>query len=135
MVYHVDPIYLAVHSSLETGNGSSRLARGVVEGYEGYYNMYGIKAWTELNGAIYAKEQGWDSVYKAILGGAEYIGFNYIHAGQDTLYKMRWNPLNPGTHQYATDIAWASKQANKLADIYLEFFSDVGYQWDIPIYK
>ena len=28
---------------------------------------------------------------------------------QNTLYSMRWNPKNPGEHQYATDIKWAEK--------------------------
>ncbi len=28
--------------------------------------------------------------------------------------KMRWNPIHPGVKQYATDIKWAQKQADKI---------------------
>ena len=27
---------------------------------------------------------------------------------------MRWNPSNPGTHQYATDIHWATVNAQTI---------------------
>ena len=41
-----------------------------------------------------------------------------MKAGQNTLYKMRWNPANPGTHQYATDINWANVNAQVLKQFY-----------------
>lgn len=31
---------------------------------------------------------------------------------------MRWNPKNPGEHQYATDIKWAESNATIIADFY-----------------
>lgn len=33
---------------------------------------------------------------------------------------MRWNPQNPGTHQYATDVRWAQHQANTIKSLYDE---------------
>ncbi|MCS1350236.1 N-acetylglucosaminidase [Mechercharimyces sp. CAU 1602] len=138
MVYQVDPIYLVIHANLETGGGTSNLARGTVPGYEGYHNVYGIKAYDsnpEENGARYAKEQGWSSVSRAIMGGVRYIADTYIHVGQNTLYKMRWNPVNPGVHQYATDIDWANKQATRIATTYLEFFEEVEVSWDLSFYQ
>src|SRR5699024_11256103 len=58
--------------------------------------------------------EGWFTPQDAIVGGAEFIGEKYISVGQDTLYKMRWNPANPATHQYATDAGWAVKQTGNI---------------------
>jgi cell wall-associated NlpC family hydrolase len=121
--YNVNPIYLVMHSNLEGGKGTSKLATGTVPGYTGYYNVYGVGAYdgsADTSGAKFAKQQGWDSIDKAIEGGAKFVAQNYIAKGQDTLYRMRWNPANPGTHQYATDIAWASKIASTMATLVKE---------------
>ena len=88
--------------------------------------MYGYGA-TDTNpiegGAQIAFNNEWFTPEEAIIGGAEKIGENYIgngESGQSTLYEMRWNPENPGQHQYATDIGWALKQTNimNLEEIY-----------------
>jgi mannosyl-glycoprotein endo-beta-N-acetylglucosaminidase len=99
--------------------------------------MYGYGAKDSdplLGGATFAYEQGWTTPEKAIIGGAQLIAQNYINKGQDTLYKMRWNPDSPGTHQYATDIGWAVKQVNNLKKLYdmLDFYTLV---FDVPVYK
>ena len=61
-----------------------------------YHNVFGIGAYDSsplIEGIKYAKNAGWDSVSKAIIGGAKFIGQSYIKAGQNTLYKC------VGTHQ------------------------------------
>lgn len=129
--YNVNPIYLAVHARLETGNGTSKLSKGVrVTSVDGkavtprvVYNMYGIGAYDKnpvKYGAEYAYKQGWFTPEKAITEGARWVGANYINSSkykQNTLYEMRWNMTNAGVgwHQYATDIAWAEKQAKMMA--------------------
>lgn len=126
---NINPIYLVMHSNLEGGNGTSALATGKVEGYSGYFNVYGIGAYdgtAERSGAEYAKKQGWTSVDAAIKGGAKFVAQDYVAKGQDTLYRMRWNPANPGTHQYATDIAWASKIASRMASLVQRLGLSVG---------
>lgn len=88
-------------------------------------------------GAEYAYKQGWTSVEKAIEGGAKWISENYINNskyGQNTLYKMRWNPEKPAEHQYATDIAWASKQAKSMSSMF-EAFPTAKYKFEIPRYS
>ncbi len=138
--YSVSEVYLAAHSALETGNGTQELANGVVVNGKKVYNMYGIGAvdGTAIeSGAQYAYKMGWDTPEKAIEGGAKWISENYINDEkyhQNTLYKMRWNPDIPGTHQYATDIAWAINQAPAIKEMY-DNFPNAKLTFDIPEYQ
>lgn len=136
----INEIYLISHALLETGNGTSRLARGVeVEGII-VYNMFGIGAVDSDpigGGARTAYEHGWDTPEKAIIGGAEWVANRYINGAykQNTLYKMRWNPENPN-RQYATDVAWAYKQTRTLGIIArLAQQYDLVLNFDIPNYR
>ncbi|GEM_PF-2209475 len=158
----VNDIYLLSHALLETGNGLSQLAKGVEVGVDTSgkpvlvtssnrknlshikttYNMFGIGA-VDNNalegGAIRAYNEGWFTPEEAIIGGARFIGSNYIKAGQNTLYKMRWNPAamaadKAAKHQYATDIGWASKQTARIYNLYSEIgITDA--HLDIPQYR
>lgn len=138
--YNVNEIYLMAHANLETGNGKSILANGY--NYKGttVYNMYGIGA-VDSNpiqkGAEYAYKMGWTSPEIAIVEGAKWISQSYINRQgnrQNTLYKMRWNPDQPGVHQYATDIGWAAKQAQMIQGIYNNF-KEANLIFDFPTYK
>ncbi|SFC23588.1 mannosyl-glycoprotein endo-beta-N-acetylglucosaminidase [Bacillus sp. OV322] len=147
--YGVNEIYLISHSLLETGNGSSTLSNGIlVKSVNGkavtpktVYNMYGIGAkdsCPERCGSEYAYSAGWFTPEAAIIGGAKFIGDGYVNAGQDTLYKMRWNPdgmVTKGyaTHQYATDIGWAFKQTSRISQMYAQL-SKYTMQLDVPTY-
>ena len=138
--YNVSEVYLVAHACLESGNGTSQLATGVEVNGTTVYNLFGIGAVDESPidaGAEYAYKQGWTSVEKAIEGGAKWISENYINNskyGQNTLYKMRWNPEKPAEHQYATDIAWASKQAKSMSSMF-EAFPTAKYKFEIPRYS
>ncbi|MFC0559260.1 cell wall-binding repeat-containing protein [Halalkalibacter alkalisediminis] len=134
--HKVNEIYLISHALLETGNGLSSLARGVEVQGKTVYNMYGIGAFDSCPhtcGAQYAYDQGWFTPEAAIVGGAEFVARNYLNRGQDTLYKMKWNPANPATHQYATDIGWAVKQTTRMANLY-GMVSNYTLSYDIPRY-
>ncbi len=138
--YNVSEVYLAVHACLETANGTSELANGIEYNGERVYNMFGIGAIDEDpigGGASYAYQNGWTTPEKAIDGGAEWISTYYINNpdyAQNTLYKMRWNPKAPGNHQYATDVAWASKQSQTLKNMFLAF-PKAKLVFDYPVYK
>ncbi|WP_404455536.1 peptidoglycan-binding protein [Oceanobacillus kapialis] len=158
----VNEIYLLSHALLETGHGTSDLATGIEVGenkkgepvlvtkynedsltnVKEVYNMFGIGAYDDTareDGAKTAYRNGWTTPYKAIIGGASFIGNNYVKAGQNTLYKMKWNPgamdkLGEADHQYATDIGWASKQIYTMYNLY----QDIGITnvlLDVPEYK
>jgi beta-N-acetylglucosaminidase len=99
--------------------------------------MYGIGAKDSCPlqcGSEYAYKMGWTTPEKAIIGGAEFIAEGYISIGQDTIYKMRWNPDAPGTHQYASDIGWASKQVNRINSLY-GLLSEYTLVFDVPKYQ
>lgn len=135
--YGVNAIYLAVHASLETGNGTSPLGTGIMVDGVKVYNMYGIGALdgnAVVTGSKMAKKMGWTTPEKAIAGGAAWIANHYIKAKQNTLYKMRWNPEKPGTHQYATAANWALAQSKSLKRE-CDLFPDVTLPLDIPVYK
>ena len=146
--YNVNEIYLMAHALHETGNGRSTLAEGVPVDKNGnvvskskaahtVYNMYGYGAIDSdpLNGgAKYAFNNGWFTPEAAIIGGAKDIANNYINSGQNTLYKMRWNPASPGYPQYATDVAWALAQTANISKIY-DSISNYVLVYDVPVYS
>jgi hypothetical protein len=47
-------------------------------------------------------DQQWFTVRDGIIGGAQFVSQNWVNAGQDTLYKMRWNPEGAEAKGYAT---------------------------------
>ncbi|WP_275583243.1 MULTISPECIES: N-acetylmuramoyl-L-alanine amidase [unclassified Mammaliicoccus] len=142
----INEIYLISHALLETGNGTSDLANGGAIDQNGnvdlnaqtkYYNVFGVGAIDKnaLYGGIkYAQQAGWNTPEKAILGGAQFIANNYIKSGQNTLYKMRFNPQNPGVHQYATGIDFAKSNAKRISDFYQQIQTD-GQYYDVDQYK
>ncbi|MEK3888467.1 GW dipeptide domain-containing protein [Bacillus sp. FSL K6-3431] len=138
----VNEIYLISHALLETGNGSSTLAKGVKYNGKTVYNMYGIGAYDSCPvecGAKRAYDEGWFTPAQAITGGAKFIGNEYIKQGLDTLYKMRWNPNYAATNntigkQYATDIGWAYKQTTRMNQLY-SLLDAYKITLEIPRYK
>ncbi|QHW36537.1 autolysin [Staphylococcus ursi] len=144
--HNINEIYLISHALLETGNGTSQLANGghvdknnkvVTTGEPKYYNMFGIGAIDTdalRNGFKTAEKYGWNTVSKAIIGGAEFIRDRYIGSGQNTLYRMRWNPEHPATHQYATDINWANVNAQRMKSFY-DQIGETGKYFDVDVYK
>ncbi|WP_413474894.1 glucosaminidase domain-containing protein [Staphylococcus equorum] len=143
--YNINEVYLISHALLETGDGTSELANGgdvvddkvVTDGPNKYYNMFGIGAVDSdavKQGFATAKSNGWDTVKKAIVGGAKFISSSYISQGQNTLYKMRWNPENPGEHQYATDVRWAEHNATRIKGFY-DSMGKLGKYFDVNTYK
>lgn len=137
--YNVSEIYLVAHACLETGNGTSQLSTGVEVNGETVYNMYGIAAYDDsalASGSQKAYKEGWTTPEAAIIGGAEWISEYYINSDsgrQNTLYKMRWNPDNPGEHLYATDIGWAVKQAVIIENM-LTQFPEASLAYEVPVY-
>lgn len=116
---------------------------GTWPGYEGYYNFFNIGAYAHsgngavTNGAIYAKNQGWNSPYNCILGSAQFLGKNYIHKKQNTTYLQKFNVAgdNLYNHQYMSNInAPASESKIRAGKATPEELTG-GMSFLIPVYK
>ena len=142
-ISNVNVIYLVAHALLETGNGTSNLARGIVVNGKVVYNMFGVAAYDsnpDGYGSQYAYSQGWFTIDQAILGGSNFIGTGYINNSnrkQNTLYKMRWDPGNYGSaspHQYATDVRWAYNQVYNIKRL-LDLCPNAKLVFDVPVFS
>ena len=98
------------------------------------------------NGAMHAKSQGWNTLEKGLLGGAEKIRREYMDAYQNTLYLQKWNvdirsvADNGGSRnfwgQYMQNIGGAKTEGDRL----FETFKDSGrlesnLNFSIPVYE
>lgn len=135
---NINEMYFFAHMMIETGWGTSPMAKGkwfdagtayISSGDSKwceagtYHNFIGWGAYnTNPNGAYdYARYYGWNSVGSALDGAAEKLAKFYIYDGQETLYEMRWNSdaaAQGPSHQYCTDINWAKNIAQTM-----------GYNW------
>ncbi len=111
----LSPYFIAARAGLESGYGTSKLAKGTVAGYEGYYNFYGIGAEDSnpnLKGAQYAKSKNWNTKRRAVIEGAAWVKNQYISCLQYNAYFMKFCFIpNREWHQYMTDIRAPYKDA------------------------
>ena len=141
--YNVSPYVLVSRVVQEVGSQGSTIVSGTVSGYEGYYNFYNIKATGNqdqiiTNGLKYAKEMGWDSPYKAIVGGSSFLSDSYINEGQDTLYLQKWDLFGPmfGNHQYQQNIQAPSTESVGTYNGYNKSaLLDNDFVFSIPVFK
>lgn len=150
--------HLVSRSKNEIGNGTpSNSVSGKVAGYEGLYNFYNIGANDSaipgqniINGLKFAKNANsrtnkaacmipWTNPFRAIMGGAYYIGCNYINKGQNTLYFERFNVLSgeyyPNyTHQYMTNLAAPATEGTSTSRGYSEDAASLALEFLIPVY-
>lgn len=129
----MNPYYIACRAALESGYGSSQFAKGIVAGYEGYYNFFGIQCYDSnpTIGAKYAKERNWNTVEISITEGANWIKDQYLDRGAVTPYFFRyagfWNK------SYMSD----GQAPEKEAQILKRAFSDPNAKahFIIPVYR
>ena len=125
----VSPFLMATRVRQEQGaSGTSALISGKYKGYEGYYNYYNISASGTsdkeviITGLEKAKKEGWDSQYKALKAGAEFLGSSYINAGQDTLYLQKFDVDNRVNgvfwHNYMQNIQAPYTEGRKVFQAY-----------------
>jgi len=131
---NISAFYIKSKIIQEVGIKGSNSVTGTYPGYEGYYNFFNYGAYDEgddiANGLTFAKQKGWDSQYKAIVGGAELIGKYYINQGQNTAYFNKWDVvgtkiLKDGESQTVQekDLFWHQYMTN-IQDPYSQAFSN-----------
>ncbi len=138
----VSPYHLASRCKQEQGtSGTSPLISGVYSGYEGYFNYFNVGAYTtssassSVNGLIYAKTKGWDTIYKSISGGAEVVADNYVKKGQNTIYFEKFNVVYQASlysHQYMTNVQGAMSEGSSMASAYTD--KNRAFVFYIPVY-
>ena len=146
---NVDPYYIAVRIRQEQGTDGSSLSsgKGYNEQYVGYYNFFNISASGNsseeiiLNGLKYAKDEGWDTIEKALEGGAKFIAKKYIAVGQNTLYFQKFDVVEDEIyglywHQYMQNLLAAQNEGTTVRKLYeaLEAVEN-NYTFIIPVYE
>lgn len=109
---------------------------------DGYYNLFNIKASGDgvfqiyRNALTYAKSHGWDTKWKALRGGAEFLKDSYIGQGQSTLYLQKFDVLTTGSlHQYMQNVGGALSEGRTLYRFFAENgLTDQVCTFRIPVY-
>ena len=139
----VSAYVLAAIMVSEQGSTVTSLTSGTYSGYEGYYNFFNINATGSTttavieNGLAYAKSQGWNTVEKSIMGGAEFYANSYFDYDQDTYYYMHYNVINGSSsywHQYATAVWAAYNSTYSISSVYSSL-TDAEFTFRIPVYN
>lgn len=157
----VSPYHLASRAKQEvviSANAFSLSATGTVSGYEGLHNFYNIGASNSTaqmgaikNGLKFAKYGGtnatlnkaclipWNNIHDAIVGGAYYIGYNYISRGQNSIYLQKFNVTGRSTynHQYMGNVEAPKSEGYKVYLAYkaMEDYEDMTITFSIPVYN
>ena len=158
--YNVSPIHLASRTRQEIGDTTAVIS-GASFSYNGktysnLYNAYNIGAYSGADnwkrGLIYANggEDGyekstyygrpWNSLKKAIIGGAEFISDGYINNNQYTGYLQKFNVINGqsevGVHQYMTNLRAPLGEASSTYSTYSSFsMLNNEFVFTIPVYN
>ena len=154
--YGISPLHIASRIRLEVGKNGSDSTNGTTftyngNTYSGYYNFFNIGAYEQtVNGVHYssitmglvtAMNKGWDTIDKAIDGGAAFLANGYITQGQGTLYYQKFN-VRPGatyssyTHQYMTNIQAPATEGNQTYNSYADSnILSQSFIFEIPVYN
>lgn len=145
----VSPYHLASRSKQEVVTGATSVSSAVTgtnESCPGIFNFYNIGATSStnpiLNGLKWASTgdtflRPWNNRYRSIVGGAMYIGSNYINRGQNTGYLQKFNvtPTNTYNHQYMTNVEAANSEALKTKNAYSGMLDSIPLVFSIPVYE
>ncbi|MBO5856952.1 MAG: Ig-like domain-containing protein [Clostridia bacterium] len=154
----VSPYHLASRTVQEVGKNGSGSTSGTYKAkdgtnYSGFYNFYNIGATASSdpigNGLKYATGTTssatqinryllpWNSQYKAIVGGAKWIGYGYINNKQDTLYYQKFNVVNKvWTHQYMANVMAPASESVTIKNAYSNLgILDNSFTFIIPYYR
>lgn len=150
--YGVSPVHLASRIRQEQGINGSSTGLGTYKGYENIFNFYNIKAvgndpsvallWAKggANGTLTSYGRPWNSPYKSIVGGAKFLGEDYINIGQNTLYFEKFDVSRSSgryTHQYMQNLTAPLSEASTTYSSYsgINGLFDESLVFIIPVYK
>lgn len=150
----VSPYILAAMMIQEMGvSGQSDSISGTNSRFPGYYNAFNLGAYKAEgfsaverglwyasggnNGSGTSYGRPWNSLHKAIIGGAQYYAVNFVNQGQNTLYLKRFNVQggNMYRNQYMTNVAGARSEGQLLADAYSGTMRALPLSFSIPVFS
>ena len=91
----------------------------------------------ELTGLEYARDKGWDTFEKGLIGCAEVVKRNYIGRNQDTKYLMKFNVANNSIyHQYMQNVSAPLSEGKSLKNAYKSYDTNLNgsYTFKIPLF-
>ena len=143
------PYHLATRIIQEQGRGDiknkTNRNKPLISGEYGVYNYFNIGATGSKdkiieNGVRRAREEGWDTRFKSIIGGAKIIGNQYINKGQNTVYlekfdvDSKYNGLY--SHQYQQNIQAPMSEGGMIySGYYKANMLNEDFVFIIPVYK
>jgi len=145
----VNPYVLTSMIIQEQGTkGNNGLINGSTSGYEGIYNFFNIQAYATdtmtavQRGLWWASQSGsygrpWNSIEKAIVGGADCYGENFVRNGQDTFYLKKFNVQgsNLYKHEYMTNVQGAASEGLQLGEAYSADLKKTALTFKIPVFN
>ena len=139
----ISSVHLISRVIQEQGSNGSSLSSGDNSEYPGYYNFFNInangKTTSEVihNGLAYAKKKGWNSPYKAIIGGASLLN-DYIKYGQNTLYLQKFDFAGDTYYstQYMQNVRAPYSESYTAYSAYVKNNSlDIKFTFSVPVFK
>ena len=141
----VNPYFVIARLFQEQGRKGTTIGTGM-DGGDGktYYNPFNINALLgrEKETALAkAKEKGWDTMKKALVGGIDFLKQNWLENYQNTLYQNKFDiDLRSGsslyTHQYMQNLSAAYSEARTLRNCYTSSGKlDSSFTFIIPVYE
>lgn len=139
---NINPYQVVSRILQEQGKSGSTMSRG----NEGYYNVFNVGASGNsssqiiANATSYAREHGWNTLAKSIIGGIDFLKSKYIGIGQNTLYLQKFDVDNSDGslyyHQYMQNVSAALTESYTVRNVYQRmgtFNSSVSFL--IPVYE
>ncbi len=142
---NVNPYYVIARLFQEQGRNGTTIGTGM-DGGDGktYYNPFNIGAQVgnDYNTALAkAKEKGWDSMEKAIIGGIDFLKEAWLENYQNTLYQNKFdidtrNGSSLFTHEYMQNLSAAYSEARILRNCYLDTNKvNSNFKFIIPVFE
>lgn len=148
----VSPYHLAARIRQEVVRGVDTVSdsvSGKTKEYPGIYNFYNIGANNGktpiLTGLLWASGgtakattylRPWDDRYKAIVGGASFLGVNYITRGQNTIYLEKFNVTANSmySHQFMANVEAAYSESISSKKAYSDALDTMPLIFSVPVY-
>lgn len=139
---NINPYQVVSRLLQEQGYYGSTMSKG----NNGWYNVFNVGATGNSSSEIianateYAKNNGWDTLAKSILGGIDFLKSKYIGIGQNTFYLQKFDVDNSDGilyyHQYMQNVSAAYTESQTVRNIYRStgvFNNNISFV--IPVYE